>query len=116
MKFLIIVRFIKIYFILFSIIMFYFLSSESSSLLSISLDSLIPVIFNNDMQLSNKFLSSVVNHLNISGSDINEQQLENIKLLYLALLVFHLDISGIDIKDDQYSNIPSMSLTLSVFQ
>ena len=37
-----------------------------------------------------------MSHLDKSGNDINEEHLENIKLISLTLVVFQLDISGND--------------------
>ena len=44
-------------------------------------------------------------NLEISGTDIKEEQSEKIKVIYFTLPVFHLDISGRDVKDEQPENI-----------
>ena len=40
-------------------------------------------------------------HLDISGKEINEEQLKNVDSISLAQLVFHLDRSGNDNSDEQ---------------
>ena len=42
----------------------------------------------------------------MSGNDDNDEQLENILLIYSTLSVFHLDISGNEDNDKQLLNTP----------
>ena len=47
----------------------------------------------------------LVFHLDISGKDINDEQLKNKALRLLTLLIFQLKISVKDINDEQYAKI-----------
>ena len=40
----------------------------------------------------------------MSGTEINDEQLLNIKLIFSTLSVFQLDISGIEVNDEQLQN------------
>ena len=49
---------------------------------------------------------------NTTGSEANNEQLENIPVICVTLLVFQLEISGNDIKDLQLPNISFINSTL----
>ena len=51
-------------------------------------------------------------HLDIFGSDNNDEQLEKIPFISVTLYVFQLDISGNDTIEEQHANI---RLKLSTF-
>ena len=60
-------------------------------------------------------LTLLVFHLDISGSEDNEEQLANIVLRFVTLFVFHLEISGNDNIYEQFVNKPPRFITLFIF-
>ena len=56
-------------------------------------------------------MTFLVFHLEISGNDFREQQLQNAQFKSETLCVFHFEISGKDNNDQQYIKIHHKFLT-----